>query len=382
MSWIDGLPRIGKMDLKAKFEPSSGFYEELKRRVDARLIEAGSTARDRPGMYLKAGVILTWFALSYAALVFWASNPFQGLLCGFSLAVAMGGIGFSIAHDSNHGALSDRKWANALGALAYELLGASSFIWRWKHNILHHSFTNVSGFDSDIDSEPFLRLSPHQRRRWFHRFQVVYAWLLYAFLVAQWQFISDFRGIFQGRIGRQKFKAPRGREVSVFWGGKLFFLTWVFIVPALFHPFWMVLVAYAGVSAVLSVIMSIVFQVAHVSPESEFIRPIPGPGNTLGREWARHQAEATVDFARENRLLSWYLGGLNFQIEHHLFPKICHFNYPLIAPVVEETCAEFGVKYASIPTFTQALRAHAGWLHEMGRSCENEVMSAPSIPAT
>jgi linoleoyl-CoA desaturase len=88
----------------------------------------------------------------------------------------------------------------------------------------------------------------------------------------------------------------------------------------------------------------------------------------MATPWAVHQVETTVDFARGSRVLTWLLGGLNFQIEHHLFPRMCHVNYPAIAPVVEQTCRDYGVDYKQNATLCSALRSHYRWLRAMGRS--------------
>ena len=83
-------------------------------------------------------------------------------------------------------------------------------------------------------------------------------------------------------------------------------------------------------------------------------------------DWAVHQVQTTVDFGQGNRLLSWYIGGLNFQIEHHLFPHICHIHYPALAPVVADTCKEYGLRYTAQPTFRAGLVSHFRWLRRMG----------------
>jgi linoleoyl-CoA desaturase len=317
-------------------------------------------------MYIKTAAILGWFGASYVWLVFGATSPW-GLVGGcVSLGLAMAGIGFSVQHDANHGGYSERRLINRLLAWTLDVLGGSSYVWNWKHNIFHHSHPNVAGLDEDIDIQPLCRIAPAQRLRAAHRFQHLYIWLLYGLLPVKWHFIDDFKNMLTGRIGRQKMPRPTGRALAGILGGKLLFFGWAFAVPALFHPLWQVALAYALTSLVLGLMLSTVFQLAHCVEEAEFPE-VPEGSSTFPHDWAAHQVEATVDFARGNPLVSWYLGGLNFQVEHHLFPRVCHLHYPALSRIVEETCREHGVRYRSQESVGAALRSHVRWLKQMGR---------------
>jgi linoleoyl-CoA desaturase len=239
-------------------------------------------------------------------------------------------------------------------------LGGSSYIWRWKHNISHHTYTNLDGADNDIDIRPFARLCPNQPRHAIHRFQHLYMWALYGFLHPQWQ-VEDISQLARARIAQRSFPRPRGWALAQLIAGKAIFVTWAFVVPALFHPWWVVLLFYAATSMVLGQVLSVVFQLAHCVEEAEF----PSV-ERLASPWAVHQVQTTVDFAPNNRILTWYAGGLNFQIEHHLFPHICHIHYPRIAKIVRATCAEFGVRYACHASLFAAVSSHWRWLRRMG----------------
>jgi len=239
-------------------------------------------------------------------------------------------------------------------------------VWHWKHNVLHHTYPNVVGSDHDLDVEPFARLSPDQPRRRFHRLQQFYMWGLYGFMIPKWHLLDDFQNVAQARIARSRFPRPRGRRLVELIAGKVAFFGWALIVPALFHPIWVVLLFYGAISLLLGVILSVVFQLAHCVEEAEF--PHLGAGSDhVAEGWAEHQVRATVDFARDNRLLTWYLGGLNFQVEHHLFPKVCHVHYPRMSGIVEAVCSEYGVRYASHERLFGAVSSHWRWLRRMGR---------------
>ncbi len=348
-----------------RFAGDAGFHREVKRRVSEYFRETGLSPRDSLRMYLKTATILLWFGASYALLVFLAATWWQAALLSCSLALAMGGIGFSIQHDANHGAYSRSAVVNRLMGLTLDMLGASSYIWHWKHNIFHHTYTNVSGADNDIEVRPFARLAPAQTRYRIHRLQQFYLWVLYGFLVPQW-LVEDVKQVALARIAGNAFPRPRGWKLVQLIGGKALFFGLAFLLPVLFHPWWVVLLFYMTTSFMVGVVLSVVFQLAHCVEEADFPEPAP-EARRLSSAWAVHQVQTTVDFARGNRLLTWYLGGLNFQIEHHLFPRICHVHYPRISVIVEATCAEYGIRYAAHEGIGGAVSSHWRWLRRMGR---------------
>jgi linoleoyl-CoA desaturase len=355
-----------------KFASGDDFYVEIRRRVERYFADSGQRPRDCPSMYFKTAVVLGWFAASYALLVFVATTWWVAVPLALSLGLAMAAIGFNIQHDAGHHAYSNRGWVNKLFALSLDLMGGSSYAWARKHNSIHHTFANITGHDDDIDMGWFGRLSPHQKRFPFHRLQHFYLWFLYGFPAIKWHFYDDFRDLARGHIGGHKFVRPRGWNLVAFFGGKAIFFTLALVVPMLFHPVWAVLLFYVIASLVQGLALSLVIQLAHCVEEANF----PIPSQDTGRmetTWAAHQVETTVDFGRGNRLLSWYAGGLNFQIEHHLFPQVCHVHYPALAPLVESTCAEFGLRYAAHNTYRSALASHYRWLRRMGTESDSAI---------
>lgn len=351
---------------KLKFaRDTTGFQAEVRRRVLAHFERSGLAQGADARMVVKSVVLLLWFAASYVGLVFAAQTTGQAALLSISLALAMAGISFSVQHDGNHGAYSKRAPINRLMGLTLDLLGASSYIWQWKHNIAHHTYTGLNGADFDIDV-PFGRLTEAQPHRPMHRFQHLYLWPIYGLFVANWQLYQDFRQLAEARIANSRFPRPRGWRMVEFWAGKVIFFGWAFGLPLALHPWWVVLLGYALTSVVLSFVLVLIFQLAH-SVEEAALPPLAADTQQVPRPWAVHQVNATVDFARNNRLLCWYVGGLNFQIEHHLFPRICHVHYPQIAPIVQQTCAEFGVRYVAHESVLGALASHARWLRQLGR---------------
>ena len=350
---------------RLRFSGDNAFQNELRRRVEEFFRDSGRRPRDSVRMYLKTAVILAAFAISYVLLVFVASSWWEGALYSIALGVAMAQIGFNVQHDAGHQAYSEHRWVNRMMAMTLDMIGGSSYIWHWKHAVFHHTYVNVSGHDSDIDLGVLARLAPPQRRRWLHRWQHYYLWVLYGVTVMRWHFYGDFRDMATGTIGERRFPRPRGWDLVVFVTGKLVFFTLAFGLPLAFHSLAVVAAFYAIVAAITGMLLAIVFQMAHVVEEAEF----PAPGVESGRveqAWAIHQLETTVDFARNSRWVTWLVGGLNFQIEHHLFARICHVHYPAMSGIVEQTCREFGVKYSEHTSLRTGILSHYRWLRRMG----------------
>jgi linoleoyl-CoA desaturase len=351
---------------KLKFSGSDAFHKAVKARIDRYFQMTRRSPRDCPQMYLKTAVVLLWFAASYALLVFAPLTWWMALPIAASLGLSIASIGFNIQHDGGHRAYSDRGWVNRLMGMSLDLIGGSSYVWDHKHNTVHHTYANITGHDDDIEVGLLGRLSPHQPRLKFHRYQHWYLWLLYGLLPVKWQLVDDYYNIARGRIGNHKFARPKGMNLAIFIGGKLTFLTLAFVIPTLFHPFWQVALFYLFANWVNGLLLAIVFQLAHVVEEAEFPMPDEQTGK-MQTHWAVHQVQTTVDFARKNRVLSWFLGGLNFQVEHHLFPRICHVHYPKVSRIVERTCREFGIQYNAHTTFWAGVASHFRWLRTMGQ---------------
>ncbi|MFA6230682.1 MAG: acyl-CoA desaturase [Rhodanobacter sp.] len=366
---------------RLKFSGDNTFHREVRRRVDAEFKRLGGQQRDSVQMYLKTAIILATFALSYIGLVFFAVNGWQGLALGLVLGTATAGIGFNIMHDGGHQAYSRQPWVNRLSALALDMVGGSSYIWQWKHARFHHTWVNVAGHDSDIDLGVLGRLSPAQPRRAWHRWQHVYLWVLYGVTAIRWHLYGDFRDLITGTIGERPFSRPRGWNLAALVIGKLVFFTLAFGLPLLYHPLGTVLLFYVLVAAVAGVLLALVFQMAHVVEEAAF--PLPdASGQQMETPWAIHQMQTTVNFARDNRVLSWLIGGLNFQVEHHLFPRISHVHYPMVARVVEATCREYGVPYLAHRTFAAGIASHYRLLRRLGASSPviTGEHAAPALP--
>lgn len=358
-------PVVGKLPT-ATYLPKTAFARQLDERVDQYFASSGKSRRDVPWMYLKTAIMFAWLAAAYLVLMFVVTTPWQAVLAAIALGLAMAGVGFNIQHDGGHGGYSERPWVNKVMALSLDLLGGTAYFWHYKHNVAHHTHPNVNGHDDDINMGVLGRVSPHQKWYPAHRFQHIYLWAVYSLLALEWQLTGEFRNLIsKRRIGSTRVPFPRGKELVLFWVGKAVFFGLAFGWPLTRHSVPHVLGVYVISAATLGLVLATVFQLAHCSDQAQFRMPVAG-SSSVERPWAEHQIETAVDFGRSNRFLCWYLGGLNFQVVHHLYPKICHIHYPALAPIVEETCRAHGVKYFAFPTFGAALQSHVRWLRVMG----------------
>lgn len=349
------------------FPPHSPLRADLVHRVDAYFRQTGLPQHGGASIRWKSVAVLAWLVGSYLMLLLWADSWATGVPLAVSLGLAVAGVGFTIQHDGGHGAYAATRRGNHLAAWTLDLVGASSYVWYFKHAVGHHHATNVDGADDDIDGAPFLRLAPAQPHRWYHRLQHLYVWPLLTFLVPKWNFWDDFAAVVRGRVGCLRLPRPRRLDLAVFVGGKLAFVGWAFVLPVVMgHSVLDVLGIYAIAMGMAGIWLSIVFQLAHCVEEAEF-PDAPKAGERLDRPFVEHQLATTVDFAPDSRVLTWYLGGLNFQVEHHIFPRISHVHYPEISRIVRETCAEHGVTHRVHRSLGSAIGSHARHLYRLGR---------------
>ena len=340
--------------------------QETRREVEEYLARGRTRLRGSLLLYAKAPVAIGLTVASWALLVFVRPGMAVAFLCLAGLVMGALLTAFCVQHDANHGAYFRRRRHNHLvGWTADALLGFSSYAWRVKHNVAHHTYTNIDGFDDDARQVPLARLAPSQAPKPWYRFQHLYIWTLYTLMGVRLQTVGDIAAFARGRVGESTLRAPRGWNLAGVIVGKAIFVSWAIAIPLLVYPWWAVLGAYLGFAMITSLIMATTFQLAHCVEEASFAsaeqararRPV----------WAVHEVEATVDFCPRNPMLTWALGGLNFQIEHHLFPFLPHTHYPKIAEIVRRNCAKHGVRYSSHPSLRTALRSHFMHLRTMGR---------------
>jgi linoleoyl-CoA desaturase len=322
-------------------------------------------------MVTKSIFMLSMYFVPYFLVI---TQTVSGGLNFFAITVIMGigvaGIGLCIMHDANHGSYSKKAWVNNVLGFSLNLVGANAFNWKIQHNVMHHTYTNVHEVDEDISPRGVLRLAPTETWKPFHQFQHLYAWFFYGLLTIVWIGFKDFGRL--KRYCRDGLVAKQKSTVALEWVvlivTKMFYVFYLFVLPVLLVPeitWWMPIVGFLIMHYIAGFILSIIFQPAHVIDGTEF--PLPDSEGNLENNWAIHQLHTTTNFGRKHRIFSWFVGGLNYQVEHHLFPNICHVHYRAIAPIVEQTAKEFGLPYKSKDTFFEALVAHTVIMKELGR---------------
>jgi linoleoyl-CoA desaturase len=345
----------------------SPFFQTLKQKVDNYFAEEGIHRSGNKTLYFKSAFQILSAVLIYTTLVFMTPGPLISiLLCGV-LGINLGVIGFNVMHEGGHNSFSKYHWLNVVSGHFLNIMGGNIDYWKIKHNINHHTYTNIEGLDSDIDIKPFMRIHNHQPLHWYHRFQHIYWVALYGISYIAWIFYDDFVKYFSGKIskGSQPEKMKFTQHI-IFWSSKLFYVFINIILPVYMVGLVSTIIGFSIVVLICGLSISVVFQLAHVVEDTQF--PLPNEKNKIEQEWAIHQISTTANFATKNRVISWLLGGLNFQVEHHLFPKISHVHYPKVSILVKETCEEFNLRYIEYPSFFKAFRAHYIHIKRLGVS--------------
>ncbi len=349
-----------------KFKNINGstFHQELKRRVNNYFVENNKPSTGNFSLYFKAILFWSSYVALYIHVVFFTPGPwmaaFECLLMGGLTAA----IGFNVMHDGGHGSFSNSKFWNKIAAFSVNGLGASALMWNNKHNIVHHTYTNIDGVDDDIEIKPLLRMCPTQKKYFIHRFQHIYVWFLYTLLLIIWVFATDYTKYFKQKVGVVPIKKFSAFDHFAFWTAKIGYYFMMIVLPIYMVGFTNWLIGFLILSMFAGLVLSVVFQLAHTVEETAF--PVPAETNNIENEWAIHQIQTTANFATKNKLISWLVGGLNFQIEHHLFPKISHIHYPAISKIIKKTCHEFDVKYIEYRRMRDAIVSHTLHLKRMG----------------
>lgn len=357
---------------KIKFvnRDKSQFFNVLKNRVDNYFIENNISPYANATMVFKTIFMLSLYFVPYAFIMTNSLGTGAFYLCWALMGLGLAGIGMSVMHDANHGAYSSSPFINKMLGLSLTFVGGDTKNWKTQHNILHHTYTNIHGHDRDIDNKVIMRFCPAGKYRKVQRFQVFYVFIFYSVMTLYWttskDFIQHFEFIKQGHNREGKRDRVLTLLNIVLW--KVIYLGYILVLPIVFldAAWWQVLLGFLLLHAVAGLILSVVFQLAHVVEHTTF--PTPDASGNIENEWAIHQMETTADFSKNNPLITFYVGGLNYQAIHHLFPRICHVHYPKIAPIVEATAKEFGVPYLYNETFGKAFVSHVRIISRLGKN--------------
>lgn len=359
------MPEIQKVRFFAK--QSSEFFPTVRNRVDQYFKERNLSKHANAEMIFKTFFFLGLLSLSYFLLVFGQLSVFWMIVWALIMGATTAFIGFNVCHDAIHGSYSANATVNKALSLVFNVIGANAYMWNITHNVVHHTYTNIPEHDEDLDIAPgLIRLNPSDAYKPIQKFQHLYAFALYSLASLSWVFRKDFKKFFADRIGSiDTRKHPTSELVSML----LFKMLYV-VLFVVFPLVWMDLPWYGFLAGFLlmhlaqGLVLGLVFQLAHVVEGMRF--PEPNEDNTIEEVWAVHQMQTTANFARKSILANFLCGGLNFQIEHHLFPKICHVHYRPLSDIVKQTAEEFGVPYIEHPTFLSAVASHYRMLKRFG----------------
>lgn len=345
--------------------PVLSLHALLKQRVNEYFEQNKIRSTGNFSLYLKAAILISSYLFLYIHLIFFTPGAVLAIGECILLSIITAGIGFNVMHDGAHGSFSTSTRFNKVAAFTLDAMGASSFMWNTKHNVVHHAYTNIEGVDDDIDAGILLRINKAQKRYKLHKYQHIYFWGLYALLYTAWVFYTDYKKYFTNKVGEIPLKKLKLIDHIFFWSFKALHVVLFIVLPVYFVGFLPWLIGFLVYTSVTGIILSLVFQLAHVVEETSFPEAIQ-PANKMEDEWALHQLKTTANFATRNKFITWWVGGLNFQIEHHLFPKISHVHYPRISAIVKQTCKDLNIPYLEHRLMLTAVRSHISHLKLMG----------------
>lgn len=348
------------------------FSNELKNRVNHHFKSNDISKYGNNQMIIKSVVMLLLFFIPITFIsIGLVTSPWLLFLLYMTSGVGMAGIGMGVMHDAIHGSYSRNQKINRIMGYSFNLIGANANVWKIQHNVLHHTYTNIDESDDDIHTPFFLRFSPHAKLYWIHRFQYLYVWFFYGVSTIAWITAKDFVKLSRynklGLIKGSKFR----EEIVKIAAWKLVYYSYALVLPLIMVPLasWIIILAFVTMHFITGVMVSVVFQTAHVMPKTDF--PLPDNDGLIANNWTIHQLVTTSNFAPKSKFLYWMIGGLNYQVEHHLFPNICHIHYKRISSIVEKTAKEFGIPYLSKKTFIAAIVDHTKMLYQLGRMQPN-----------
>lgn len=335
----------------------NNFQNELRKNVSQYFKDSGLTKHANNFMMLKTVIFLAGYFIPYLFLLMFSLPLWTYGLFILSMSFSLAGIGMSIMHDANHGAYSSNKTINLLLGYTINLIGGNRFNWLIQHNVKHHTYTNIYGADEDLHTGGVIRFSPHAQWLWFHKFQHLYCWILYSLGTFTWLTTKDFKQITD--LYKQKIidKNVLIKELIVLVLWKAFYYFYMLVIPIMIIdlPVGYIITGFVLMHLFAGFVLGLTFQLAHVV---ELTNQCTVVQEKIDTSWIAHQTKTTANFARKSRFLNWYLGGLNFQVEHHLFPHICHIHYKNLSPIVKSTVLDNGLHYHEHVTLMDAIRSH------------------------
>jgi len=347
---------------------SAKFFKTLNKRVNNYFKENNIKRTGDWRIWLKTIVMFTLFLAPYFLLLTLNIPGWGQLLLTIIMGTGMAGVGMNVMHDGNHGSYSNKEWVNRLMGSSIYILAGNVYNWKVQHNVLHHTYTNIHGHDEDLEAGRILRFSKHSKWRKHHKFQHYYSVFLYGLLTINWAITTDWQQMsryMKRKLSYGKFPNPVANWSKLVISKLIYIAMWI-VLPMLIleQSWWKILIGFFLMHYTAGLILSVVFQLAHVMEDAHM--PLPEESGTMKNTWAIHQLLTTVNFGTKNRIVNWFTGGLNHQVEHHIFPNISHVHYTKISKIVKQTAQEFNLPYNEYKTTRKAIIAHFKHLKQMG----------------
>lgn len=349
-------------------EKGDNFSKNLRKKVNNYFKINKIDKYANNSMIFKTILMLSIFFLPFLILnIGVVTNTWILILLYIISGLGMAGVGMNVMHDAIHGSYSKNPKINTFIGYSLNLIGANATVWKIQHNVLHHTYTNIEDADDDINAPFFLRFSPHAKKYWTHQFQHIYIWFFYCLSTISWITTKDFVRI--NRYHKMGFLTKKNEfrnAILSITSWKVLYYSFALVMPLIMVnlPWWHILFAFLSMHFITGLLISLVFQVAHIMPSSEF--PLPNEDGLIAGDWSTHQFATTANYSPKSNVFSWLIGSLNFQIEHHLFPGICHVHYKELSKIVIDTAKEYGMPYSSNQTFFTAIKAHVKMLRKLG----------------
>jgi len=357
-----------KQTLRFSRKDSKNFFKTLNHRVNTYFKKNKIRKTGNWKLYLKSSLMFILLLGPYFLVYILEISLWVKLIMCIIMGIGMAGVGMNVMHDGNHGSFSKHPLVNKLMGSSIYILAGNVFNWKIQHNLLHHTYTNIHGHDEDIDPGNILRFSKHSPWFPYHRFQHLYSIFLYGLLTINWAIFADFKQM--KSYTSRKLTYLNSKRASLQWIGLIiskiiYFSVWL-IIPLIFieASWWAIIIGFIIMHYTAGLILSIVFQLAHVMEDASM--PKADRTGTMKNTWAIHQLLTTVNFSTKNRFINWFTGGLNHQIEHHIFPNISHIHYSKIGKIVKQTAKEFNLPYNEYKTTRSAIFSHFKFLKQMG----------------
>ena len=357
-----------KIKFSSQIKPE--FITELRAKVNEYFEYNNISRFGNTNMVLKSIFMLSLYLGPFILMLTGIVNSVPAIfLCWVIMGMGMAGVGMGLMHDANHGTYSKYKSINVLLSKSLYLLGGFPVNWQYQHNTLHHGNTNIEGYDEDINPLFLMRFSPHKKLLGIHKFQYLYAWFFYGLMTLSWTTNKDFTQLYLYKKSEAQLNSNKSHKqlLAQLILSKILYFTVFIVAPMILMPiawYWIV-ISFLAMHFTSGLILAVVFQSAHVVTSSQY--PLPDENGKIDNNWAIHQLLTTSDFAPRSRFFSWFIGGLNYQVEHHLFPNICHVHYKSIAYLVKSTAEKYNLPYYVQGSFLMAIRSHIQMLQNLGK---------------